>query len=358
MRIGVLTSGGDAPGMNAAIRSVAKVGLARGHEVIGVRWGYEGLLDGDHHPLALDEIDGISRFGGTVLGSARSKRFPTEEGQAKAREQVVKMGLEGLVVIGGNGSLAGAHALGRPDEEGGKPPLLVAGIPASIDNDVGHCGMAIGVDTAVNTIVEACDRISDTAGAHRRAFVVEVMGRMCGYLAMRSGIAAEADAILFAERTASEDDLVEHLAAMLRRSFGAKRHKRRVLIVKAEGVAVPTRRLVERLEAHVSEELEGVSVRETILGHVVRGGRPSATDRVIAQRLALAAVTAVEKGQHDMMASWEPPGGIGQRTHDPAVNLIPLVEVLAETSRMLDGTSMVTKKRVALLEEVEGILAL
>lgn len=357
MKIGILTSGGDAPGMNAAIRSAVKVSLARGHEVVGFRWGYEGMLDDEHEALTLARVDGISRFGGTVLGSARSKRFPTEEGQALARKNVAALGLEGLIVIGGNGSLTGAHVLGKATVAAAKP-CRVVGIPASIDNDVGHCGLAIGVDTAVNTIVEACDRISDTAGAHRRAFIIEVMGRMCGYLAMRSGIAAEADAILFAEREVSEEELVERLSALLVESFGPGRDKRRVLIVKAEGVKVPTARLVERLEENVTKTIPGVSVRQTILGHVVRGGSPSATDRVIAQRMSLGAVNALEAGQHDVMMSWEPPGNVGEKTADPSVRAVALTEVLEETGRMLRGESLVIKKRVELLESVEGILAL
>ena len=352
MKIGILTSGGDAPGMNAAVRSATKVGLARGHEVIGIRWGYEGLLDEQWGPLTLERIDGISRFGGTILGSARSKRFPTEEGQALARARVKALGLDALVVIGGNGSLTGAHVLG------GDSLCQIVGIPASIDNDVGHCGLAIGVDTAVNTIVEACDRISDTAGAHRRAFIVEVMGRMCGYLAMRAGIAAEADAILFAERSLSEEVLIDQLSAMISKSFGATRDKRRVLIVKAEGVQVPTQRLAERLEARVQETVEGVCVRQTILGHVVRGGSPTATDRVIAQRLGLAAIRAIDDGLHDVMLSWEPPGDVGQPTDDPAIGAVALADVLEETGRMLRGDSLIMNKRVALLESVEGILAL
>lgn len=352
MKIGVLTSGGDAPGMNAALRSVVKVGIGRGHQVLGIRRGYEGLLERDVEELGVDSVDGISRFGGTILGSARSSRFPTEEGQAEARAIVQELGLEALVVIGGNGSLAGAHALGQ-----GRPCQIV-GMPASIDNDVGHCGLAIGVDTAVNTIVEACDRISDTAGAHRRAFVIEVMGRMCGYLAMRSGIASEADAILFAERKIPEEELLDRLHHLLQRSFSGTRHKRRVLIIKAEGVEVPTGRLVQQLQARLDADKLGVGVRETILGHVVRGGSPSATDRVIAQRLALASVLALEKGGHDLMMSWEAPGEVGQATRDPSVRAVPLTEVLAETERMLAGTSQVTQRRVQMLEEVEGILAL
>lgn len=352
LKIGVLTSGGDAPGMNAALRSLTKVGLARGHDVIGIERGYEGLLEGAARSLTLVDVDGISRFGGTVLGSARSTHFPTEAGQKEARARVRALGLDALVVVGGNGSLAGAHALGSDGA------VRVLGIPASIDNDVGHSGLAIGVDTAVNTIVEACDRISDTAGAHRRAFIVEVMGRQCGYLAMRAGIACEADAILFAERARPEDEMVDELSRLLEKSFADARKKRRVLIIKAEGVKVPTRNLTERLQRHLDAHVPGVGIRETILGHVVRGGAPSATDRVIAQRLALAAVLAAEQGHHDDMLAWEPPAPVGNKTDDPSIRRVAIDDVLKETERMISGESEVVRRRVKLLEQVEGILAL
>ncbi|OGQ10460.1 MAG: hypothetical protein A2138_23000 [Deltaproteobacteria bacterium RBG_16_71_12] len=353
MRIGVLTSGGDSPGMNAAIRSIVKVGVGRGHDVVGVQNGWAGVLAAEARPLTLADVDGISRLGGTVLGSARSKIFPTQEGQRQARERIKQLGLEGLIVIGGNGSLTGAHELGK-----GEAPCKIVGMAASIDNDVGHSGLAIGVDTAVNTIVEACDRISDTAAAHRRVFIVEVMGRQCGYLAMRSGVAAEADAILYAEKQIGEDELVDKLRALISASFAAGRHKKRVLIVKAEGVKVKTAALVERLGKHLETDVPGVDVRETILGHVVRGGSPTATDRVIAQRLGFAAVGALEQGAHDLMLSWEPPGGFGDKTADPSVRRVSLQDMIDETKRVLDGTSPVTQARLALLAQVEGLLAL
>ncbi len=351
MKIGVLTSGGDAPGMNAAVRTVAVVGIARGHQVLGIRRGYEGLLAGDVIELDLSAVDGISRFGGTMLGSARSKQYPTAEGQQTARKQVAALGLDALVVIGGNGSLAGAHALAADR------PCQVVGLPASIDNDIGHCGLAIGVDTAVNTIVEACDRISDTARAHRRAFVVEVMGRQCGFLAMRAGIAAEADAILYSEDDSLDDEaLVARMIKVLEQCFG--NDKNRALIIKAEGVKLPTRTLVKRLQQWLDEKHPGVDVRETVLGHVVRGGNPSALDRVIAQRLAFAAVSACEKGAHDIMLGWEVPDGHGVATADSFVRANPITEVLAETERLLDGSSPVVKRRLGLLEQVKHILAM
>jgi 6-phosphofructokinase 1 len=351
MQLAILTSGGDSPGMNAAIRAVVKAATARGDTVLGIQRGYEGLLAGDAAPLGLTDVDAISRYGGTILGSARSLVFPTAAGQAQARERLRAMGLGGLVVIGGNGSLTGAHVLATVD-----PACPVVGLPASIDNDIGHTSLAIGVDTAVNTIVEACDRISDTATAHRRAFVVEVMGRRCGYLAMRSGIAADADAILFAESSDDEDAVVARLRALLQRSFAPARGKRRVLILKAEGVAIPTARLVLRLAAHLAEDVPGVDIRETILGHVVRGGSPSALDRLIAQRLGTEAVTALGRGRTDVMMAWE--GRAGDPTDDPSVRAVALSDVLDETARMLDGTSEPTRRRIAMLARAEALLAL
>jgi 6-phosphofructokinase 1 len=352
MRIGVLTSGGDAPGMNAAIRSVVKGVAAGSGEVIGVRRGYEGLLAGDTVPLGLAAIDGVSRHGGTLLGSARSRRFATDAGQAQAAATIASLGLEGLIVIGGNGSLTGAHRLVE------RVSVPIVGVPASIDNDLGHTALSIGVDTAVNTIVEACDRISDTATAHRRVFVVEVMGRGCGFLAMRAGVAADADAILVPERDRDRDAVVARCTEVLRRSFRPGRDKQRVLIVKAEGVPVATGELVQALQAVLEAELPGVDVRETVLGHVVRGGSPSALDRLLAQRLAFGALRAIEQGVTDVMAAWEPEDGVGRTTSDPSVGWVDLAEVLAETERLLDGTSPVARGRVALISMAESLLAL
>jgi 6-phosphofructokinase 1 len=230
------------------------------------------------------------------------------------------------------------------------------GLPASIDNDIGHCGLAIGVDTAVNTIVDACDRISDTAKAHKRAFIVEVMGRQCGFLAMRSGIAAEADAILFGEAHEGEDDLVNRLREVLKQTIGSKWYKQRCLIIKSEGVDVPTSRLIRRLQDHLDDDAPGVEIRATILGHMVRGGRPSALDRVIGQRLAFAAVMALEKGVHDLMSTWDCPQDVGMKTLDAHVRLVPIGEVLEETRRILDGTSPVIRNWISMLEKVESLL--
>lgn len=350
MHIAVLTSGGDAPGMNAAVRTVGAVGLERGHKVTGVRSGYAGLLEGDVVEMDRSALSGISGVGGTILGSARSSLFPKPEGQEKAKARIAELGIDALVVIGGNGSLTGAHLLAKDR------PCQIVGMPASIDNDIGHCGLAIGVDTAVNTIVDACDRISDTAKAHKRAFIVEVMGRQCGFLAMRSGIAAEADAILFGEAHEGEDDLVDRLREVLKKTIGSKWYKQRCLIIKSEGVDVPTTRLVRRLQDHLDDDSPGVEIRATILGHMVRGGRPSALDRVIGQRLAFAAVLSLEAGAHDLMSTWDCPQDVGQKTLDAHVRLVPIGEVLEETQRVLDGTSPVIKNWINMLQKVESLL--
>jgi 6-phosphofructokinase 1 len=192
--LGILTSGGDAPGMNAALRGVVRAAQACGLHVLGIEDGFRGLLAGQSTQLAQASVDDASRRGGTLLGTARSAEFRSTAGLARAAAQIATFRLAGLVVIGGNGSLAGALALS--EVQGARGPLRIAGIPASIDNDLAATTMAIGVDTALNTIVEACDRICDTATAHRRVFIVEVMGRECGYLAMAAGIAACADLVL------------------------------------------------------------------------------------------------------------------------------------------------------------------
>ena len=350
MKIGILTSGGDAPGMNAAIRAIAVVGSARGHEVIGIRDGYAGLLARRTFELEPDAIEGITRQGGTVLGSSRCLEMLGEEGQAKAKASIAALGLDGLVVIGGNGSLTGAHVLAASGA------CRIVGLPASIDNDVGHAGLAIGVDTAVNTIVEACDRISDTARAHRRAFIVEVMGRNCGFLAMRAGIAAEADAILYGEESLGEDEVVERVRNVLRRCFAKGRTKKRALIVKSEGLAIPVAQLRRRLQAHLDEDCPGVDIRETVLGHVVRGGDPSGLDRTISLRLGFGSILALEGGLTDVMLGWEPPFHVGSETMDPSIRMVPLAEVLEETSRLLDGSSPVIKRRMLMLHQVEAAL--
>ncbi len=354
--LAVLTSGGDAPGMNAALRTVTKIGLARGLRIWGVRHGYRGLLDGDGVELHHRDVDQIIRYGGTLLGSARELRFRTEEGRALAQRRIVEQGIDGVVVVGGDGSLTGARVLaGLQASDGAR--LRVVGVPASIDNDVGCSSLSIGVDTAMNTIVEAIDKIADTARAHERVFIVEVMGRDCGYLAMVSGIASSADVVLYRERGLSHDELLAQVESAARRAYADGSGKRMVLIVKAEGVSLPAEAIKRHLDARLRPDVPNVETRVTVLGHLVRGGAPTAMDRLVASRLANAAVLAAAEGYTDVMAAWRPPTG-ERSPWDPDVALFGLEEVLAETAAIRDGTSAVSRKRVALLQGVEAVLSL
>lgn len=363
MPLGVLTSGGDAPGMNAAVRAVVRVAADRGHHVLGVERGYQGLIDGRLHSLTREtestssglaptrEVELSANLGGSFLGTARCMAFYEAEGRARAAE-VLNGQLDGLVVIGGNGSLTGAHAL--CEEHGCK----IIGIPASIDHDIGCTNTSIGVDSALNTIVEACDRISDTARSHRRAFVVEVMGRQSGYLCMAGAVAAGADAALFGELGRSEEQIVNDVAELIRRSFAEDRDKQRVLILKAEGVEVPCTKLVREVTEKLGDSLGDVSIRATVLGHLVRGGSPSFADRMVANRFGHIAVRALLEGKTDLMTGWQSPVPGGEETVDHGVRLFGIGQVLEETAALLDGSSPVTQGRVALMEKAAGVLAL
>lgn len=358
-RIAVLTSGGDAPGMNAAVWAIIKLAASRGISVDGVESGFDGLIDGDVRALTRDldggglapaaGLDWLAATGGTFLGSSRCPRFLQPLGRAQAAEQLRKNTIDGLVVIGGNGSLTGAHLLAKECE------IPIVGIPASIDNDVGGSTDAIGVDTALNTIIEACDRVSDTARSHQRAFILEVMGRRSGYLAMASAVAATADAVLLPEQPRDPDEVLDQLEGLLRRSFGTDRNKRRVLIIKAEGVPISTHALAEQLHLRVAD-LNSVTVRTIVLGHLVRGGHPTFHDRMIAGRLALGALDALIARTTDVMVGWQ--SNIGTTTQDPQVSVVTLTDMLAETEKLLDGTSEVTAMRMHLIREVQGVLAL
>jgi len=367
-KLAILTSGGDSPGMNAAIRAATLLAIARGAEVVGVRAGYKGLLEDEMVPLVADDVSGIIREGGTILGSARSLVFREPAGRVRAREHLMKRGIDGLLVIGGNGSLAGARALVDPAEAPPEFTTKVIGLPASIDNDIAYTGMAIGVDTAMNTIVAACDNISDTASAHDRAFIVEVMGRDSGYLAMSSGIAAAANAVLFRESGQTEEELVERIAKVV---LGARRKKgraRRVLVIKAEGVGVPAERLKSLVDARLASDpaidrTDPPETRVTVLGHIVRGGRPTAMDRILGSRLAHVAVRALLAGKSGLMAAWGPWAGTkveaGERAEaDPQCWLVPITAVLEETERMLDGSNERAKWRKKLFEDISDVLAL
>jgi 6-phosphofructokinase 1 len=361
-RVGILTSGGDAPGMNAAIRAAVLVARAHGCQVIGVERGYRGLLEGEFVELGPGDVAAILREGGTVLGSARCPEFLAAETRGQARTRLRERGLEALLVIGGNGSLAGALALSDAEEAAasGPPAPAVIGVPASIDNDIGLTRMAIGVDTALNTIVEACDKIADTASAHHRAFLIEVMGRECGYLAMAAYVAVGADLVLFPEAAQREEALVASVIQAIRASGQRAKHGR-VIVIVAEGVPITTHRLKELVDAHMIDERKRggpapVETRVTVLGHVVRGGRPSAFDRLLASRLGNAAVRALLAGKNRMMAAWMPAldlvGQAGERSVvDPHCWLVDMKAVMAETKRLLDGTSPAVAWRAQAMNE-------
>jgi len=281
-RIAVLTSGGDAPGMNAALRAVVRVGTSLGLEVIAVRQGYTGLIGGQLQPLGPRDVAGIIHLGGTMLGSARCAEFRTPEGRQRALQVLEQNRLQGIVVIGGNGSLSGAHHL----SQAGFP---VVGVASTIDNDVNGADITIGVDTALNTALEAIDRLKTTASSHHRAFVVEVMGRSHGYLALMVGIAGGADVVVIPE-VESDPDVV---AAGLQGAY--TRGKRHAMVVVAEGAKWHAAALADYFANH--RERIGFELRATILGHVQRGGGPGAFDRLLASRTAAAAVERLVAGE-------------------------------------------------------------
>lgn len=358
-RIAILTSGGDAPGMNAAILAAVKVAVSRGVHVAGIERGYDGAIDGAFRPLTRETVDGpapvneVERYGGrggTLLGSSRSERFRTTEGRAAAAQRLGDAGIGGLLVLGGNGSLTGAHLL---TTETGFP---VVGLPASIDNDLGCTSDAIGVDSALNTIIAACDNISDTARSHHRGFIVEVMGRDSGYLAMVAAVAMAADAALLPEEGLTEEQVIDRVEAIVRSGAREERQKPRILIVKAEGVPVPATRLVREVNTRLTDL--DVDLRATVLGHIVRGGNPTAHDRLLAGRLAFAAVGSLLQGASDVMTAWRPAVEGGLETADSSVRLFPLEEMLAETARLLDGSSPVTRARLARMQAAQDILSL
>jgi 6-phosphofructokinase 1 len=368
-RIAILTSGGDAPGMNAAIRAATLIGRAAGGEVLGVERGYRGLLEDAFTPLGPSDVTGILREGGTILGSARCKEFHEREVRDRARAILAKREVDGLLVIGGNGSLTGAQFLADPAEIGSGRPLAVMGVPASIDNDLALTGLSIGVDTAMNTIVEACDKIADTATAHDRTFIVEVMGRDCGYLAMTSAIAVGADLALFPEAGKPEGQIVDQIVDTVLAIRARQRRARKVIIIKAEGVNIAVDRLKTLVDARLRDKAPAgaepatIETRVTVLGHVVRGGRPSAFDRLLGSRLANVAVRALLTGQSHKMAAWMPPtdpaAQVGQRSpHDPYCWLIELSAVLAETRNLLSGKSPLARWRAGAFDEIEHALLL
>ena len=280
-RVGVLTSGGDAPGMNAAIRSAVRAGIAQGWDMVGIRHGFAGLIAGNVVPLGARDVSGIIQQGGTMLGSARSLEFKTEQGRLQALRVLSQHGVDALVVIGGNGSQQGAHAL----HEAGLP---VVGVASTIDNDLYGSEITIGVDTALNIALEAIDRLKTTASSHQRAFLVEVMGRDCGYLALMAAIAGGAEAVVIPEVETDPDAV----AAEMRAAY--QRGKSHAIVVVAEGDQYNAAALAKHFAEH--EDQLGFQLRVTTLGHVQRGGAPTAFDRLLATRLAAAAIEHLAAG--------------------------------------------------------------
>ena len=276
--IGVLTSGGDAPGMNAAVRAVVRTAIYNDMQVFGIYNGYEGLITGDIEELGLSSVSQIIHKGGTMLKTARSKRFMTPEGFGEALKQCRLYGLKGLVVIGGDGSYKGALSL----QKAGIPTI---GVPGTIDNDLGYTEKTIGFDTAVNTVVSLLGNIRDTSSSHGRATVVEVMGRHCGDIALNAGLAAGAESILIPEKPYDLDAVCEKMLA------GKKRGKLHSIIMKAEGVDISTEEL-----ARVLEERTGIHTQTVVPGYIQRGGSPTAADRILASKCGSRAVELLRDG--------------------------------------------------------------
>ena len=284
-KIGVLTSGGDAPGMNAAVRAVVRTALNKGVEVVGIVGGYTGLINGEIIDFNLRSVSEIIHRGGTVLYSSRCPEFKTEEGILKAVETCKKHGIDGIVTIGGDGTFRGARDLSLHG-------IPCVGIPATIDNDIASTDYTIGFDTAMNTVMEMVDRLRDTAQSHARCSVVEVMGRGAGYLALRTGIAVGAVSILVPEVEYNIDEIVER---MMKTKKTGKKH---FIIVVAEGIGKVK---------YIAKEIEdktGIETRATVLGHVQRGGRPTVRDRVMASRMGYAAVELLVQGVGNRVISF------------------------------------------------------
>lgn len=309
-RVAVLTSGGDAPGMNAAIRAVVRTGIDQGWVMVGVRRGYAGLMSGDFVPLGARDVGGIIHQPGTFLRSSRAPEFRTDEGRERALNHLNRQGVDGLVVIGGNGSQAGAAALS-------KLGLAVVGIASTIDNDLYGSDVSIGVDTALNIALEAIDRLRATASSHERAFLIEVMGRDCGYLPLIAAIAGGAEAAVIPEVPTDPDSVVREL------QDAHARGKSHGLVVVAEGA----KHNAEAIARHVIEHQDeiGFELRVTKLGHVQRGGIPTVADRLLATQLGAAAVEHLDRGQ----------AGVLMGLLEGRVATTPLVEV-ANKKKELD----------------------
>jgi 6-phosphofructokinase 1 len=310
-RIAVMTSGGDSPGINAAIRAVVRTALDYNIEVYGIRQGYTGLINGDFELLTSVEVSGILQRGGTILQTARNEEFRTEAGQKKGLRRLNEHHIDAVVVIGGNGSLSGALALH-------KLGFKVVGIPGSIDNDIYGTDMAIGVDSALNTILYVLDRLRDTASSHQRAFIIETMGRNCGYLALMGSILGGAEIVITPERPPT----MQEVEAALEDAY--VRGKSHAIAVIAEGAPYKATDLADYLSKHPTI---GFEIRLTILGHIQRGGSPTAFDRLLATRMGVKAVRALMEGQSGMMTALN-----GRK-----MDMIPIEEAISQIRPISDS---------------------
>ena len=300
--IGILTSGGDAPGMNAAIRAVTRAGIYNGFNIKAIYRGYDGLINGEIVDFTTENVSGIINQGGTMLKTARSSEFKTPEGQQKAYDNIVKHGIDALVVIGGNGSLTGAMKLAQEFD------ICCIGLPGTIDNDLYGTDSTIGYDTTMNTIVECVDRIRDTAQSHERIFFVEVMGRDAGFLAQNSAIASGAEAAIIPEDSTDVDQLAQFMERGIRKS------KRSCIVIVSESPKCGAIYYADR----VKKEFPQFDVRISILGHLQRGGRPTARDRILASCTGVGAIEAIMQGQRNIM--------VGVRNNE--VVYVPLSEAI------------------------------
>ena len=317
--IGILTSGGDAPGMNAAIRAVTRAGICNGFNIKGIYRGFDGLINDDIKSFTTENVSGIIMQGGTILKTARSNDFITEEGRRKAYENIVKEGIDALVVIGGNGSLTGARVFAQEYD------LCCIGLPGTIDNDLYGTDSTIGYDTTMNTIVDCVDRIRDTAQSHERIFFVEVMGRDAGFLAQNSAIAAGAEAAIIPEDSTDVDQLARFMERGIRKS------KKSCIVIVSESPKCGALYYADR----VKKEFPDYDVRVSILGHLQRGGRPTAHDRILASRTGVGAIDAILQGQRNVM--------IGVRNNE--IVYVPLLEAV-RSDKPFD------KKLITVLDEL------
>ncbi len=317
-KIGVLSSGGDSPGMNACIRAVVRTGLYHGLEVFGIMRGYTGMVEDDIIPMESRSVANIIQRGGTILKTSRCKEFYEPEGRKKAYDNLKKRGINGLVIIGGDGSFRGAQIFSNEFD------IPCIGLPGTIDKDIAGTDFTIGFDTAVNTAVEAIDKIRDTAEAHDRLFVIEVMGRDAGYIALHSGIATGAENILIPERKTDIENIISQLAER------GRRHKLVNLIVVAEGEEFGG---ANEVANYVKGRLPSLEVRVCILGHIQRGGAPSCLDRLIASRMGFHAVESLVEGRYNVFV-----GIVNNK-----INYIPLDEAVKKKQRISDEWLRIVK---------------